>query len=602
MPDPATAEAGQPAVNADADAASASPASDIAAPTSDDGAASPAMDPGADAAPSPGRSRARWLIGGGIAVAAVAALVAAATLLGARPLPEVLGYLPADSAIVVELRPELPGDQRQHLGNFLAHFPGFDDQSILDLKIDESLDRIIGQSSGGSVDYATQVKPLLAGPMAFAVNSAGLGDLMTGELPTGLLLVATTDGKATCETVFGSTTAGETHRDVELRTIDGLRSPVSCGVHGRFMLLGTADAIRAGLDARLDGKGVSGNATYRTAREALEGDQLATVFADGAALEDLIVDAAGLVGQPLAQSPIPAWTMAGLRVVDDAIVFDARSAAVAAPSLPPGVPSLAPATTSRFAANLPADTLGFVEIHGLGALTMRGLAVMRADPAQAEALGQIEAGMAMLGGIDNLVTWIEDLGVAVMPTADAVGGALLIRGTDADAAAARVTQVRNLLVLAATGTDMTVHDADHGGVTVTTVDLGDLSTLLGGLGVPGDFGDVRLEFGMAARGDLVIVGFGSGVVEGILDVEAAQSLEQTATYSRSVQLAGDTNDVQIFMAIDSTLALVERLVPAAELGTYTTDVKPYTDHLAGAAVAATGATPSTNARFVFTVK
>ena len=107
--------------------ASGAPAVDVSASPESPVAAGPA-----GPATGVGGSRARWLIGGGIAIAAVAALLLAAALVGARPLPEVFTYLPADSAVVVELRPELPGDQRQHLGNFLAHFPGFADQTILD--------------------------------------------------------------------------------------------------------------------------------------------------------------------------------------------------------------------------------------------------------------------------------------------------------------------------------------------------------------------------------------------------------------------------------------------------------------------------------------
>ena len=71
---------------------------------------------------------------------------------------------------------------------------------------------------------------------------------------------------------------------------------------------------------------------------------------------------------------------------------------------------------------------------------------------------------------------------------------------------------------------MTVRDGEHNGVTITSVDLGDMSALLGGLGVgelgePVDVGDVRLELAIAARDDLVLVGLGEGVVERILDVD-----------------------------------------------------------------------------------
>ena len=137
-------------------------------------------------------------------MAAVAAIALAASFLAASPLPDVLKYLPADSAIVVELRPELPGDQRQHLGNLLAHFPGFEDQSTLNAKLDEVLERITREASAGEVDYATRVKPLLAGPMAVSVTADALtGDDRPASAADGVLFVATTDGSATCASIFG---------------------------------------------------------------------------------------------------------------------------------------------------------------------------------------------------------------------------------------------------------------------------------------------------------------------------------------------------------------------------------------------------------------
>src|SRR5215213_3398457 len=69
--------------------------------------------------------RTRWLIGGGAAVGVVIAAVAAYLVLSSRPVPEALRYIPADSTAVAELRLDLPGDQLQHVGNLLAHFPGF---------------------------------------------------------------------------------------------------------------------------------------------------------------------------------------------------------------------------------------------------------------------------------------------------------------------------------------------------------------------------------------------------------------------------------------------------------------------------------------------
>ena len=558
---------------------------------------------------NPGRSRTRWLVGGGIALAAVVGIVLAATLLGARPLPEALRYVPADSAVVVELRPELPGDQRQKLGNFLAHFPGFDDQSILQTKIDEALGRIVQEATAGKVDYATQVKPLMAGPLIVAASSDVLKGVAgaNGE-PQGVLVVATSEEGTTCDTVFKTTTAGSTHRDVEIRTVEDTGG-ISCATHGRFVLMGDLEGVKGGLDARLDGSGIDTDENYQAAHKSLTGDQLGTSYVSGAALSDLVDDMTSMMGASLPEGSIPDWTIGGFRVEDDALVVDALAAPVTAPSPPSGAPTVAPPSESQFAAVLPADTLAFIEAHGVGALAGRGLAELRADPEQAEMLQEVEAALSILGGADNLTEWIEDVGIAVLPTDDGVGGTLLIRATDAEAAKDHVAQIRNLLVLASTGTDITVNDSDHNGVTITTVDLGDLNELIGGLsglgGVPAPEIppiDARVSFQMAVREDLVLITVGEELAARILDVEAGASLKTSPTYSRSMDLVGATNSTQVYVAIDSTLVLLERLLPAEELETFLTEAKPYTDHLAGTSVSTTMSGTSSRFRWVLTVK
>ena len=554
------------------------------------------------AAAGTGGSRTRWLVGGGIAVAAVAAIALAASFLAASPLPEALKYLPADSAIVVELRPELPGDQRQHLGNFLAHFPGFEDQSTLDGKLDEVLERITREASRGAVDYATRVKPLLAGPMALSVTADALDDAMTGGTPGGVLFVATTDGSATCDSIFGSTSPGTTHRGVEIRVI-GLDG--ACALHERYLLVGTAPSVQAGLDARLDSTGVDGSSTYKAARSKLEGDQLASVFVDGDPLIAVVQDAAGPFGGA-AEFPEGFWVIQGLRVTDDALIVDAYTAAVT-PTLPSGAPTSAPASESRFATSLPVDTLGYVEFHGVGASVERALAALEAQPATAEVLAGLDDALLAFGGTDNLTGWIEEAGIAVLPTDDAVGGAILLRGTDAATAAARLAQVRNLLVLGSIGSDITVTDTDLDGVTITTVDLGDISSLLGAAGIPGaDIpgagGETRLELAFAVRDDLVVIGVGAGTVERILDTEAGASLATSATYGRVIEVAGSRNDLQVFIALDATLALVERFLPADQIGMWNTEFKPYLDHLAGVAMTTINSSSGAHFRGVLTVK
>src|SRR3990167_2686271 len=132
----------------------------------------------------PPERRGRWIVAGLVVAAAIAGTIAAFLILGTKPLPEAYRYLPADSAVVLEFRPEWPGDQRQHLGNFLARFPGFADQSSFSDKIDQVLSRLVGQATDGQVDYWTQIKPLLAGPMVAGVTADAVAHMADGGAAT----------------------------------------------------------------------------------------------------------------------------------------------------------------------------------------------------------------------------------------------------------------------------------------------------------------------------------------------------------------------------------------------------------------------------------
>jgi hypothetical protein len=506
----------------------------------------------------------------------------------------------------VELRPELPGDQRQHVGNFLAHFPGFADQSILDTKIDEALDRIIRAQSNGTVDYAKQVKPLIAGPLVIAAQAADLTAASSGGPPAGFLVVATTDGKASCGLLTSKTTAGDTYRGFKYDMLGGSESTTACGLDGRFMLLGSVEAIKAAVDARQDGKGIDGSATFRTARERLTGDQVAYAFLDGKrAMSSLETFAPSLGIDAALGAGVPDWVIAGIRVVDDAIQVEVLTPPLTSPALASGVPSDPPPAKSQFAAMLPADAFGFVEAHGMGATIQRAIAQLKADPAQKSAVDSFEEAVASLGGVQNLAAWIEDLGIAAVPVDDGLGAVVLIRGTDAAAAGSRFDQIRNLLVLASTGSDMKLTPTDHNGVSITTVDLGELGPTLEALGVPiGGLGaTTRLSFALARNADVVIVGVGDGVVERVLDTADANAIATSDNYRRAIELAGSPNDVEAFVAIDAIAGWLEaHPLPGFDVDTYRKDTKPYLEHLAVVSASSITTDTGTRARLVLTVK
>lgn len=581
-------------------------------PTDEDNVSAPApggpppTDPAAAAGASRGRSRKRWIAAALVVLAVAAASAAAVMFLGAKPLPEALRFIPSDSVLVVEFRPELPGDQRQHLGNLLAHFPGFSDQSTLNVKIDEALDRIVRRAGNGALDYVTQVKPLLAGPLAVAMTGADVGALGAGKAPDGLLLVATTDGKATCQSISGGSSAnGETYRAVQL-TMIGPNASIACALDGRFMLLGTTTAIKSGIDARLDNKGIDGNATFRSTRGQLSGDQIVLVYLDGRVVGGALKAAVPSLGLPATVvDAFPEWVVAGVRVVDDAMQVEMVTPPLATPALASGLPSEPPPEKSHFAAMLPPDAFGFVEAHGIGANIQRVLAQLKTDPAQATTLQTLEQALTSVGGVNNLSGWIEDLGIAGVPVGDGAGAVILLRGTDATTAQSRFAQLRNLLTLASTGTDITIRTADHNGLSVTTVDLGELGPTLQALGAPaGLLGNgLRLSFSMAVKSDVLMLGLGDGVIERVLDVDPAASLASSGTYGHAVALAGTPNDVELFVAVDTLAGWLESHAPAGfDLQDYRTNIKPYFEHVAGMVESSVTSATGTRARIVLTVK
>ncbi|HEY2915950.1 MAG TPA: DUF3352 domain-containing protein [Candidatus Limnocylindrales bacterium] len=564
-------------------------------------------------------ARTRWLIGGGVAVVAIVVVAGAALLLGARPVPEALRYVPANSAVVAELRLDLPGDQFQKVGNLLSHFPGFADQSTLGAKLDEALDRLTGDATSGAVQYTTKLKPWLAGPTFVGISAkaggagpsasagpapsgaAGLGSAFGGDADG--VVVATTDGTATCESVIAAGTRQSIPQGSLLVDSSGT---MACFLDGKFGLLGTPDAVQAALEAHAGGTGMDHDATYAKARDTLGGDRIATVYVSGAAAQLMTQAEASLapslapsLSTNLAAAVVPEWLIAGIRAEDDALVTDILAAppkpgsgpATGSPAAT--LPTLPPAHASDIAGFLPADTVLLAEAHGVGVLAQGGLAALGSDPDFQSQASQLDAALSLAGGPQGVVGWISDAGVVVVPSANAAAGGsgasaggtgldigLVLVASDDATATAKVAQLKNLLSLAALSGGGSVNDQSVDGTTVTTIDLGDLSSLLGQAGASGQLQglpiptDLRLTFTIAVRGKLVLIGGDDAFARDLLGVDAGSTLADQAAYKRSFSHAAAANLGQVYVAGDSLRQLVGKIVPAAEQSTWQ-EVAPY---------------------------
>lgn len=551
---------------------------------------SPLAPPATVTAPPSGSNRMRWVIGLGVAGLAIVVAIGAIIVLGSRPAPEALKYIPADAAFVAEVRMDLPGDQMQKLGNLLAHFPGFLDQSTMPDKIDEALSRLVGSASGGSVDYRGDIKPWLSGP-AFAAfrPSADASADNPMSFARGVVSLTTT-GTVSCNAPFeGRTVSHETYRGLDLFIGN---DDSACVIDGHQALIGDAQSVRDALDAHADGKGLDRSEAFRAARSALQGDQLATFYISGASYSDLftsmVATTPGMSGFMSTLTPaFPEWVIQGVRAEDDAVVVDVISGAALKPT--PGVtsgatsaatagPSLLavpPAHPSVIAPMAPANTVVFVESQGTGVDLQNLFTQLQAIPDLAPALQMLNGA----GGAAQLVGWIEDAGVIVVNGPDAPTGGVLLVAADEAAAKERVATLTSLIALVGIGgSGIETRESTIAGVMVTTVTISNLGSFVPpgslppGTEVPAD---AEVEFSIAAKGRVILLGTGESFMTAVLNVQPGASLADQAFYKKATARALANSRTSIYVGIRDIVAMVEKVLPADEKARWDSDVRPY---------------------------
>jgi hypothetical protein len=375
--------------------------------------------------------------------------------------------------------------------------------------------------------------------------------------------------------------------------------------------------VEAALDAHVAGSGVDTSVDYKAAREALGSDRLATLFVAGK-------DVLQLQGMLQSQLPVPStgllpnvprWAMAGFRAEDDALVLDLVSAPGDAPGASGApasggpasgaaastLPTNPPPKTSTLATLLPGDTLVLTEGHGAGIGIQKLLAALRADPAAADTLGQVDSALALLGGAEGLLGWIGDAGVVVVPDGSSVAGGVVLLAPDDATATAKVGQLESFLQLAGIGGGIDIQETTVNGTKITTATLGDLGALLKLAGANIDVPDgTSLAISVAARGSLVMIGGGETFARHIL--EADDRLADQAGYKKAIARAAGTNLAQVYVATSALLPLAESALPAAEKATFDTDMKPYLEPFDALVMTTTTDGTLSRTRVVATVK
>ena len=570
----APAPAPDAATAADASAATeAAPAMGLApqpmAQSTDAGSAAP--DAPTMPAAAVGASRTKWLAALGIAGVVLVAGLAALLLFGKTSAAEALTYVPGDAALVIELRPELPGDQLQALGNLLAHFPGFQDQSTLSAKIDEALKRIIAQAPGSSVDYEKDVKPFLSGPMFVSVRS--FEDMARSEDPKNFAVVATTTGAVTCDKTLGAEqVTTETYNGVQLSISAG--GKMACVIDGRFAIAGDPLGVKAAIDARKASSGMDKSVRYQAARTQLGLDRLVTLYVDGSTVAKALPSADP--SSPIADlaDVFPQWIMAGVRAENDAIVIDTVIAPALNPSAAPSMQTFPPVHPIAFTAFAPPETLAYFEAQGAGVSIRNVFGQLASDPQLSEALKALDT----FGGLDGIVGWVDDAGFIVFRDGDAPAGGIILAATDAASASQKVTALETVLGLGALGGEIDVTTSTVEGVKVTAVRIPDVNALsggtLGGAVVP-------LDLSIAAKDRYVIVGVGANAMPKMLGVKAGSGLADDAAFKRALSRGLPNPQVVLYVAAGATLDWIDTAAGALGSPPMPADLKPYLDPLEG---------------------
>ena len=467
------------------------PADAVAAPTAP--AAGPPVDPTADqptAVANGGSSRTRWAVAIGIVALIALGIGLVAVLAGRGGLDAVAPrYLPATTIQYLDVRFDLPGDQRQEVAKLLALFPGFEDASTLDLKADDTFERLVKAATDGKASYTSDIKPWFGGQVAEGVTGLpGLGALITGDgrrgsscrssgcsasrtprrprrpssasswrpRPPGSTVVSTeVDGHPTW-TFSGDGDSSAPRSATVTLTNDMLVVGMDAADVAKSVTLGTQG-----------GANLAGSSAFNDATADLPDARLATIYVDGAALKLAAGALTSVPGLESALAAIPVSIAGALTVQDASIIGTARAVR------PDGAPKIVD-SASTLAADVPGTSLAYAEAHDVGTAISALLASVKSQPG-IEAFGvQVDSIESLLGAkLEDLFAWVGDVAVAGWTTDGTPGGAVVAEVTDAAAASERIKQLQAFLQLASIGGSVTTTTTTYAGTTITNVTVSD---------------------------------------------------------------------------------------------------------------------------------
>lgn len=532
-----------------------------------------------------------------VAIALIALVLAVSAFVGIlvtgrAPNAKVLGYVPDGTIAYGEARLDLPGDQRLALASFLSKFPGFADQSAIEGKLNEVMDKFVGGVTGGDQTYTGDISPWFDGELAFALgplpDPAGLapGNPAGIDQVRFLVLVSVKDEAGVTAWLKGvASSSGVTVTD---EAYDGANLTLLNSQNegqGAFAVLGGNVAVVGdvtSVKAAVDTQGRSSFASQPNPKAALDStdsSHLGFIYLNTKALLDWSskLQAGGSITPTLAEM-LPEWEGLVLRVEGDAVVLESVAPQTAL------IPTSSQNRTSALAEHVPATAIAALISDDYGTSIKGVLDAYRADPSLKPVMDQFDRAIGVLGGIDAAIGWVGDTGFVVNDSDGSPEAGVVVLPTDRAAADRVLTTLKSFVSLGGGQAGITLHDEAYAGTTITTIDLGDVDSLLKGAGVTaGMLGPSvtlptgRVELSYAVTDQVVVLGSGPAFVKHILDTTPGTSLASNDRYKALINRVGPGTGTAFvdIAAIRSKLEGALTTLDPSAAATYTTEVAPF---------------------------
>jgi hypothetical protein len=483
-------------------------------------------------------------------------------------------FVPADAAVYVEARTDLPGDQAEALPQFMTAFPGFADAGSFGLKSDQLLDDLFDEATDGAMSYSGDLKDFLTGEMGLAVMD--IESAMNGDDPAMVIGIAISD-RAAAQSFLDLMLAGQDGDDARTEETYGAAQIVSddstaVALTDEWILISpSVDDIKASVDILAGtAPSLADDPDFVNAFSRLPASRLGAAYMNLQSFGS-ILDMAGLMASGQAGMEMPTTDLAAMLPKDMAayLAVEADRMTLEAFITPgEGTPAVA-VGDSELAMLFPADTQLYLETRELG-MTVENSLNSVFQMMEEDAMEQVAPIESMLGEpLPTFLDFVADAGVGAGLSSDGLWLGIAAEVTDEEIAAERIERILSIVRLMGSGAEAgieidetTVGDTE---VTVITVPIDDA---MAGSGLPISIGDT---ISVALNDGTMLMGTGD-FVESALTGASVDSLGASAGYTDA--LAADTVNTGVLYAnIGSLLAeldpMISMMVPEWS------DVQPY---------------------------